>query len=269
MKRAMVGMVVFTMGVWVLSAQGSLVADWQFNDATSGTSPCTAADSSGNGITLSGPNDAGNLTSGMNWTSGQSGGTNGAMHFTDGGHASTINAGYLWNTVARHLGYSGGTVIAKIKWSGPGGGLNCIYSSKLSVTGRQSFYIDTDGSLLYQDEYWSNPVASISSAAGVVPVGEWAKIQVAWDNSTDTAKIWVNDHQVAASNTFHSAFNYDVVDAMAVGALAWCVAYAPQETRTFNGDIDSVQYYDEYMVPEPMSLGLLAMGGMVLFGRRK
>ncbi|MFA5204679.1 MAG: LamG-like jellyroll fold domain-containing protein [Lentisphaeria bacterium] len=246
-----------------LAASAAFIADWELNDATTGTTPTSAADSSGHGHTLAGPVTGTVLDKGMYWTSGQGGGSNGAMHYAGGGHDSLDGSGYLKTDTTVAMGGSG-RIEANIYWLGGEGTYSYyIYSDKYDTTDRHLFYVDGAGSLVFNDRYGGSH-SDISTVAGAILANQWTQVSVTWDGATHTANLFING-TLKATNTSFTTYNTDNVDRMAVGAYAFQAGGA--WGSTFNGDIDYVKLYDT--IPEPASLALLALGGTLFLRRRR
>jgi len=253
-----------------LAASAALIADWELNDATTGTTPTSAADSSGHNYTLAGPVTGTVLDKGMHWAPGQGGGSNGAMYYAGGGHNSYDGSGYLKTDTTVAMGGSGG-IEASIYWLGGESTYNYyIYSDKYNPdiytdTERHAFYVSSTGSLVFTDRYGGTH-ADISTVAGAILANQWTQVSVTWDEATHTANLYINGAP-AVTNTSFTTQNSWSVTRMAVGAYAFQAGGA--WGSTFNGDIDYVRLYDSASIPEPASLALLALGGVLFLRRRR
>jgi hypothetical protein len=229
----------------------SPIAHWTF-DETSGT---VAHDSAGsyNGS-----------VSGATWTTGKVGG---ALSFD--GINDYVNCGDI---AALEFGNNNFTIAFWFNISAIGAKLSLV--SKYNIYGRQWLSdVRQDGSLAFatysKDNTYSG-VGVVDTTAPVSSVGQWIHCAIARQGSQ--MNLYVQGSYYETSNCYGTLTGYSTP--VTIGAL---LDYG-SPYNCFNGKIDDVRVYDYalnanevaelYQIPEPMTIGLFVISGLLLRNKK-
>ena len=133
-----------------------------------------------------------------------------------------------------------------------------------------------------QDPNATDDFAAVRADSAITK-GEWVHVAGTWDGSTGDMKLFVDYTEVAASQvgslptsltgTLSGASNDGPAS---IGALVRSPGgpAVGAEGQFFDGSIDEVRISDEALspsafIPEPATVGLLAVGGVVMLARRR
>ncbi len=126
----------------------------------------------------------------------------------------------------------------------------------------------TDGTGILNGYYYDENGNSKSIIHSThLEVGQWYHVGYSHDGSTtiDNVAIWVDGVEEVSSSVYHPRTDLTINgESLVVGAMY-------NRSRSFNGYIDEVMFYDSVeMVPEPATLTLLVAGlGVLLRGKKK
>lgn len=261
---------VASIGVAIASAttaNAALVGHWEFNETPGAVT--TTADSSGNGHTGT-ASGSGQIV--FDATLGSNVYQNPASSLLDVDSTVAIpnlaaNGGLtlaLWVRRDVHSATKGGQFVGAFSLGTTGN--NPIASIGVTNNGSVIGYIEGDGG--------SDQVA-MESADGLVLDEVWTHLAMTVDRSNNIGRLYINGAQTGTD------FDISVVGD---GELNWAaaqiggdIAQGVDPARDFQGRVDDVRYYDEVLsasavaalVPEPGSLAMLGLGGLLIARRRR
>ena len=98
-------------------------------------------------------------------------------------------------------------------------------------------------------------------AANSVTPGTWQDVALTIDNSAKLLKLWVDGVEVGSAGFAGKRPQLTCVQDIFVGGEVW-------DNRWYTGAMDEIRLLD-YAIPEPATMSLLGLGGMLLLRRRK
>jgi len=158
-------------------------------------------------------------------------------------------------------------------WVGSGGDAEDGFSLILS-DGKPIIRLGRDGSAANQADKDMATVVAVDP----IPTGQWVHVAGTWDGSSGDLKLFVDFNEVAtvANQSFPTTLTGTLNDTSndgpaAIGAID---RGGNNFGQFFDGSIDEVRISDEALspsafIPEPATVGLLAVGGVVMLARRR
>jgi hypothetical protein len=202
----------------------SLVGWWKLDDGASGTSPATAADSSGYGNT-------GTLYNNPVWTA--SGKIGNALTF-DGTGAKDVGTATAGQTYFDQVPF---TASLWVKYNvlpsvgPPAGGMNLMFGA-LNATPWQSWALwSGPDNLIYFEVFDSSDIDHSVTSDSAISAGQWYLVTATVDSSYNE-KLYINGVQQTA--TANSGSIYSATTFIAISG----------STNPFNGTIDDVRIYN-------------------------
>jgi hypothetical protein len=243
-------------------SSGALVGHWTFDEASSGTAT-TVLDSSGN-------NRSGTATGGVTYTAGKVG--TGALSF-DGstGYVRILNS----HNTALDMAGPQYTVAWWAKVDQVNGGLNTMIGNDDGqdyADGILLYTSLTSGSIYTAQNSHSNGTQTVYTGYNFSPsnLGKWVQFALTYDNTTHERNFYVNGALYGTFPTSYDAGTNQSTD-------LYFGRYTVNNSGYFNGSLDDVRIYDNaltaseiaQLVPEPTTLGVLGLGGLLALGRRR
>ena len=140
------------------------------------------------------------------------------------------------------------------------------------------FHFTSTGALKICVRRMDNPVGDnkLLSGDGYVEVDVWHHVAATYEyvtNGTSILKLFADGVEVASMDTVLGPTDIHPAQNARIGYWNWEANY-----QEFGGQMDDVRFYDNAMteteirgmvVPEPMTMMLLSLGGLVLYRRRR
>ncbi|MFK7909974.1 MAG: LamG domain-containing protein [Akkermansiaceae bacterium] len=248
------------------AADAALAAHWTFDEGA-GT---TAADSSGNGYTVT------ESISGGTWITGKSGSAIDEGHYSVDGHTT--------GAASQALNFAGGSVTVSLWITDPTStGFGGIAGFESRGSGSDIYGFKHGGDTLNWTAVGTSPLTAPDTLANYSAATSdgWIHIVGTYDGVTGASTMYVNGTQVATETEAAGIPDKTPPSIFVIGR------YSNDTTEQFTGAIDDLQVYDEALsatdvsslfanpgldlasIPEPSSTALLGLGGLALIFRRR
>ncbi len=258
------------------AADAGLIAEWNLNEGSGTTTALT-----GGSLKTTDPGTASDdfsTATGVTWgAAGTSPGSTASLTFTGDNAVNTLN------TNVSGSGLSGTGAKTFVGWINPTNHTGSVvsYSPRGGEDNGEDLrmLLDTDGKLRAEvNGGFFKAGATVSSLVD----GGWVMVAAIFDTNTNSSSLYISglgiltDYSRSATN--RAIDTASTLKGTAPNANINFIIGSDPASRGFTGGIDKVQVYNEaltesqldaLLIPEPASLALMGLGGLLMLGRTR